>query len=155
MDPTTDASPASTIRRAASHKMPTLTVAEASNAAFSPSYLPVAVFGGTSEILAGFPKPAEPDGWAHEFVLCDASRIAHVRAVYAGLRPRLEYVNLLAAGPASNSVVASSVTPEGLDAPRYAVRGYFMRYVFTQALLPLLARAREKRQHAHMMSVTE
>ncbi|KAJ7726687.1 hypothetical protein DFH07DRAFT_758015 [Mycena maculata] len=166
--------------------MPTLAAAEASNAAFAPNYLPVAVFvGGTSgvgqamaeafarqmkgrahiiiigrnttaaaEILAAFPKPAESDGWAHEFVPCDASSMADVRAACEGLNARLAYINFLvitAGGPAANSLVASSVTPEGLD-DHLAMR-YFMRYIFTKELLPLLVRARENGQHAHMMTV--
>ncbi|KAJ7726675.1 hypothetical protein DFH07DRAFT_852523 [Mycena maculata] len=166
--------------------MPTLAAAEASNAAFAPNYLPVAVFvGGTSgvgqamaegfarqmkghahiiiigrnataaaEILAAFPKPSKSDGWAHEFVPCDASSMADVRAVCEGLSARLVYINFLvitAGGPAANSLVASSVTPEGLD-DHLAMR-YFMRYIFTKELLPLLVRARENGQHAHMMTV--
>lgn len=132
--------------------MPTFAVAEASNAAFSPSYIPVAVFaGGTSgvgqamaealarqtngrahiiligrnavsaaEILAQFPKPAEreADGWAHEFVACDATSMKSVRAVCAGLISRLQRINFLvmtAAGPKGNSLVECGETPEGLD----------------------------------------
>ncbi|KAF7375413.1 hypothetical protein MSAN_00428900 [Mycena sanguinolenta] len=166
--------------------MPSLAVVEASNAAFSPSYIPVIiVVGGTSgvgqamaealarqtkrdahiiiigrnataaeRILASFPKPTESDGWAHEFVQCDASSMANVRAVCASLRARLKSVNFLiitAGGPASNSFIESSVTPEGINS-HLAMR-YFMRYLFTKELLPLVVCAKEMGQHAHVMTV--
>ncbi|KAJ7464988.1 hypothetical protein B0H11DRAFT_1733894 [Mycena galericulata] len=166
--------------------MPTLSVAEASDAAFSPSYIPVAIIvGGTSgvgqamaealarqtngrahiiivgrnkeaaaKILASFPKPVEPDGWAHEFISCDATSMASVRTVCVELSGRLARLNFLvitAGGPAGNSMMESTETPEGLDA-HLAMR-YFMRYVFTKQLLPLLVRTQEKGQHAHVMTV--
>ncbi|KAJ7909605.1 hypothetical protein B0H13DRAFT_1877546 [Mycena leptocephala] len=166
--------------------MPTLAVAEASNAAFCPSYIPVAVVvGGTSgvgqamaealarqlngrahiiiigrnpttaaKILATFPKPNEPDGWTHEFVPCDGLSMASVRAVCAGLIARLTRINFLiitAGGPAGNSMLDSYATPEGLDA-HLAMR-YFMRYLFTRELLPLLVSAKAMGQHAHVMTV--
>ncbi|KAJ7106535.1 hypothetical protein C8R44DRAFT_324960 [Mycena epipterygia] len=169
--------------------MPTLAAAQASNNAFSPAYVPIAVFvGGTSgvgqgmaeafarqtngrahiiiigrnapaaaEILGVFPKPGptdEADGWAHEFVSCDATSMASIRSVCAGLRARLTRLNFLvitAAGPGANSIVACGETSEGLD-NHLAVR-YFARYLYTKELLPLLVSAQAKGQHAHMMSV--
>ncbi|KAJ6546064.1 hypothetical protein DFH09DRAFT_1171905 [Mycena vulgaris] len=166
--------------------MPRLPVAEASNAAFSPSYIPIAVFvGGTSgvgramaealarqtngrahiiligqnaavaeEILAGFTKPTDTDGWAHEFISCDATSMASVRAVSAGLRARLARLNFLVmtvGGPGANSITACGETPEGLD-NHLAVR-YFARYLYTKELLPLLVRTQYQGQHAHVMSV--
>ncbi|KAF7365720.1 hypothetical protein MVEN_00445700 [Mycena venus] len=166
--------------------MPTLAVAEATNLAFAPSYIPVAIFaGGTSgvgqamveafarqtnghahiiligrnlttaaKILARFPKPAEADGWAHEFVACDAMSIASVRAVCAGLRARLIRVNFLvmsAAGQKGNSLVECGETHEGLD--NHLVMRYFSRYVYTKELLPLLLQAREMGQQAHLMTI--
>ncbi|KAJ7840135.1 hypothetical protein B0H13DRAFT_2210340 [Mycena leptocephala] len=168
--------------------MPNLATAEASNAGFAPSYIPVAVFvGGTSgvgqamaealarqtngrahiiligrnavqaaDILARFPKPAEgdADGWTHEFVACDATSVASVRTVCAGLRARLKRINFLvisAAGPKANSLVECGETPEGLD--NHLVMRYFSRYVFTKELIHLLLGARENGQHAHLMTV--
>ncbi|KAJ6496086.1 hypothetical protein C8R45DRAFT_984928, partial [Mycena sanguinolenta] len=166
--------------------MPSLAVVEASNAAFSPSYVPVIiVVGGTSgvgqamaealarqtkghahiiivgrnptaaeKILASFPKPTESDGWAHEFVRCDASSMASVRAVCTSLRARLKRINFLiftAGGPAANSLTESSVTPEGINS--HLVMRYFMRYLFTKQLLPLLVCAKEMGQHVHVMTV--
>ncbi|KAJ7660407.1 hypothetical protein DFH06DRAFT_1194541 [Mycena polygramma] len=168
--------------------MPSLAVTEASNAAFSPSYIPVAIFaGGTSgvgqataealarqtdgrahiiligrsapqaeKIIATFPKPAHGDaeGWAHEFIACDATSMASVRAVCAGLRARLDRVNFLvmsAAGPKGNSLIECGETPEGLD--NHLAMRYFSRYLYTKELLPLLVRAREAGQHAHVMTV--
>ncbi|KAJ7046363.1 hypothetical protein C8F04DRAFT_1064078 [Mycena alexandri] len=167
--------------------MPTLAAAEASNAGFAPSYIPVAVFaGGTSgvghamaealarqtkgrahivligrsaeaaeKIIAGFPKPVDGDeGWAHEFVPCDANSMASVRRVCAGLRSRLKRINFLvmtAAGPRGNSMVETGETDEGLD-DHLSMR-YFSRYVYSKELLPLLVSAREQGQHAHLMTV--
>ncbi|KAJ7849258.1 hypothetical protein B0H14DRAFT_2765952 [Mycena olivaceomarginata] len=169
--------------------MPPLAVVEASNAAFSPSYIPVAVFvGGTSgvgqamaealarqtqgrahiiivgrnttaaaEILAGFPKPKPTeaeDGWTHEFVACEAKSMASVRTVCAALSARLKRINFLvitAGGPQANSLTTSCLTSEGLNA-KLAMR-YFMRYLFTKELLPLLGAAQELGQHAHVMTV--
>ncbi|KAJ7103702.1 hypothetical protein C8R43DRAFT_229885 [Mycena crocata] len=106
------------------------------------------------KIIAGFPKPTDADGWAHEFLRCDASSMASVRVVCAGLRARLEKINFLvitAAGPAANSMTECGETAEGLD--NHLVMRYFARYLFTKELLPLLVRAQEQGQHAHMMTV--
>ncbi|KAJ7103707.1 hypothetical protein C8R43DRAFT_1141062 [Mycena crocata] len=149
--------------------MPTLAIAEASNSTFCPTYIPVAVIvGGTSgvgqgmaeafarqtngrahiiilgqnavaaeKIIAGFPKPTDADGWAHEFLRCDASSMASVRVVNnrGGSCGELE----------------CGETAEGLD--NHLVMRYFARYLFTKELLPLLVRAQEQGQHAHMMTV--
>ncbi|KAJ7848230.1 hypothetical protein B0H14DRAFT_2768187 [Mycena olivaceomarginata] len=153
--------------------MPPLAVVEASNAAFSPSYIPVAVFVGdarsrahhhrrrnttaAAEILAGFPKPKPTeaeDGWTHEFVACEAKSMASVRTVCAALSARLKRINFLvitAGGPQANSLTTSCLTSEGLNA-KLAMR-YFMRYLFTKELLPLLGAAQELGQHAHVMTV--
>ncbi|KAF8169015.1 hypothetical protein K438DRAFT_1730399 [Mycena galopus ATCC 62051] len=167
--------------------MPSLAVVEASNAAFAPSYIPVAVVvGGTSgvgqamaealarqtngrthiiivgrnaaaaaEILASFPKPSgEEEGWTHEFVQCDAASMASVRVVCKALLARLKRINFLiitAGGPAANSLTEAVVTPEGINA-HLAMR-YFMRYLFTKELLPLLVAAKELGQPAHVMTV--
>ncbi|KAJ7662554.1 hypothetical protein DFH06DRAFT_355244 [Mycena polygramma] len=166
--------------------MPTFAEAEISNAAFSPAYIPVAVFvGGTSgigqamaealarqtqgrahivligrnaaaaeKIITGFPKPTEEDGWAHEFVECDASSMTSVRAVSAALiqrLPRINFLVLTASGPKANSLIECGETPEGLDT-HLAMR-YFSRYLFTKELLPLLVHAREQGQPAHVMTI--
>ncbi|KAK7052751.1 hypothetical protein R3P38DRAFT_2685703 [Favolaschia claudopus] len=166
--------------------MPSLSTAAASNAAFSPSYAPVAVFvGGTSgvgqamaealarqtdgrahiilvgrnagaaaRILAGFPKPTDSDEWKHEFVYCDATSMKGVRAVCDELKRRLQRINFLvltASGPKANSMVECGETEEGLD--NHLVMRYFARYLYTRDLLPLLVRAREEGQRAHVMTV--
>ncbi|KAJ7132666.1 hypothetical protein C8R46DRAFT_1140535 [Mycena filopes] len=107
------------------------------------------------KILAGFPKPpAGEEGWAHEFVACDANSMANVRRVCAELRTRLGRLNFLvmtAAGPRGNSMVKSGQTEEGLD-DHLSMR-YFSRYVYSKELLPLLLSAREQGQPAHLMTV--
>ncbi|KAJ7881295.1 hypothetical protein B0H14DRAFT_2340403, partial [Mycena olivaceomarginata] len=155
------------------------------NAAFSPSYIPVAVFfGGTSgvgqamaealarqtqgrahiiivgrnadaaaEILAGFPRPKPTeaeDGWAHEFVACEVESMASVRTVCAALSARLKRINFL--------VITGCYAVGGLTFLTnalifYLCLRYFMRYLFTRELVPLLDTAQELGQHAHVMTV--
>ncbi|KAJ7609326.1 hypothetical protein DFH06DRAFT_1485814 [Mycena polygramma] len=141
--------------------MPAPAIVKASNATFSPSYLPVAVFvGGTSgvgqgmveafaryvqgrahivivgrnehaaaEIIAHLPKPAvgDADGWKHEFLSCDVSVMAYVRAV------------------------CSEIRAKGLDL-LLAMR-FYQRYVFIKELLPLIQAAQGLSQDAKVMSV--
>ncbi|KAJ7840137.1 hypothetical protein B0H13DRAFT_1732188 [Mycena leptocephala] len=106
-----------------------------------------------ADILARFPKPAEgdADGWTHEFVACDATSVVSVRTVCGGLRARLKRINFLvisAAGPKANSLVECGETPEGLD--NHLI---FFALRVHEELLPLLVRAREMGQHAHLMTV--
>ncbi|KAF7342181.1 hypothetical protein MVEN_01805900 [Mycena venus] len=165
--------------------MPTQTVVKASNASFSPSYVPVAVFvGGTSgvgqgmveafaryvqgrariiivgrnehaaaEIIARLPKPsdAETDGWKHEFVPCDVSLMAHVRAACAEIRAKCERINFLVMTAGYSSMVNVAVTSEGLDL-HLAMR-YYHRFVWIQELLPLVQAAQARSEDAKIMSV--
>ncbi|KAJ7694326.1 hypothetical protein B0H17DRAFT_1199202 [Mycena rosella] len=95
--------------------MPALATAKSFNATFPFDYIPVAVFpGGTSgvgqaiaealarytngaaqKIIAGFPKPKGAPDWKHEFVSCDATIMADVRATCAALVARLPHINFL------------------------------------------------------------
>lgn len=129
--------------------MPTPAVVKASNASFSPSYLPVAIFaGGTSgvgqgmveafaryvqgrahiiiigrnehaaaDIIARLPKPpgGEADGWKHEFVACDTTLMANVRAACADIRAKCARINFLVLTAGYSSMVNIAVTSEGLD----------------------------------------
>ncbi|KAJ6534202.1 hypothetical protein B0H19DRAFT_1323694 [Mycena capillaripes] len=80
--------------------------------------------------------------------------MASVRAVCAGLRARLECIDLLvltASGPKANSLIECGETPEGLD--NHIAMRYFSRYMYTKKLLPLLIHAREQGQPVHVMTV--
>ncbi|KAK7055726.1 hypothetical protein R3P38DRAFT_2848731 [Favolaschia claudopus] len=108
-----------------------------------------------SKILAGFPKPPDEDGsWKHEFVACDATSLRNVRAVCDALKSRLTRLNYLvmtAGGPDANSFTSAGETEEGVN--KHLVMRYFMRYLFTQDLVPLLLSAKEQGQQAHAMCV--
>ncbi|KAJ7686185.1 hypothetical protein B0H17DRAFT_1013678 [Mycena rosella] len=104
-----------------------------------------------ASILAGFPKPKDADGWAHEFVECDATSMASVRAMCAGLRGRLTHINFLVMTAGANSVVECGETAEGLD-HHLSIR-YYSRYTYVKELVTLLGAARDKGQDARVMSV--
>ncbi|KAJ7654669.1 hypothetical protein DFH06DRAFT_1047425 [Mycena polygramma] len=165
--------------------MPAPAIVKASNATFSPSYLPVAVFvGGTSgvgqgmveafaryvqgrahivivgrnehaaaEIIAHLPKPAvgDADGWKHEFLSCDVSVMAYVRAVCSEIRAKVTRINFLVLTAGYSSLVSTAITSEGLDL-LLAMR-FYQRYVFIKELLPLIQAAQGLSQDAKVMSV--
>ncbi|KAJ7662432.1 hypothetical protein B0H17DRAFT_1093466 [Mycena rosella] len=101
--------------------------------------------------LAGFPKPKGADGWAHEFVECDATSMASVRAMCAGLRGRLTHINFLVMTAGANSMVECGETAEGLD-HHLSIR-YYSRYTYVKELVTLLGAARDKGQDARVISV--
>ncbi|KAJ7141756.1 NAD-P-binding protein [Mycena crocata] len=165
--------------------MPTPAISKASNASFSPSYLPVVVFiGGTSgvgqgmteafaryvkghahiiivgrnehaaaEIIERLSKPADGEaaGGKHEFVACDVSLMANVRAACAVIRAKVDRINFLVMTAGYSSMVNVTLTSEGLDL-LLAMR-YYQRYVFLQELLPLVQNAQKLGQDARVMSV--
>ncbi|KAJ7110526.1 hypothetical protein C8R44DRAFT_800184 [Mycena epipterygia] len=165
--------------------MPTPPIVKASNASFSISYIPVAVFvGGTSgvgqgmieafarythgrahiiiigrnehaasEIIERLPKPVdgEAEAYKHEFVACDVSLMANVRAACGIIRTKVERINFLVLTAGYSSMVNIAITGEGLDL-HLAMR-YYQRYVFIQELLPLVQNAQALSQDAKVMSV--
>ncbi|KAJ7778888.1 NAD-P-binding protein [Mycena olivaceomarginata] len=164
--------------------MPTPAVVKASNASFSPSYLPVAIFAsGTSgvgqgmveafaryvqgrahiiiigrnehaaaDILARLPKPpgGEADGWKHEFVACDTTLMANVRAACADIRAKCARINFLVLTAGYSSMVNIAVTSEGLDL-HLAMR-YYQRFVWIQELLPLIQAAQGRSEDAKLLN---
>jgi NAD(P)-dependent dehydrogenase (short-subunit alcohol dehydrogenase family) len=70
-----------------------------------------------ADIIARLPKPAEgeAEGWKHEFLACDVSLMANVRAACADIRARVTRVNFLVMTAAYSSMVNTAVTTEGLD----------------------------------------
>ncbi|KAJ7236875.1 hypothetical protein B0H12DRAFT_122886 [Mycena haematopus] len=110
-----------------------------------------------ASILARLPKPAwdsagaETDEWKHEFVPCDVSLMANVRAACAEIRAKCTRVNFLVLTAAYNSMVNPAMTSEGLDL-HLAMR-YYQRFVFIQELLSLLQAARARSEDTKVMSV--
>ncbi|KAJ7084620.1 NAD-P-binding protein [Mycena belliarum] len=106
-----------------------------------------------ADILAHLPKPAadEAAGWTHEFVPCDVSLMANVRAACAAIRAKVARINFLVLTAGYSSMVNVALTSEGLDL-HLAIR-YYQRYVFIRELLPLLENAHALGEDAKVMSV--
>ncbi|KAH9942405.1 NAD(P)-binding protein, partial [Epithele typhae] len=163
--------------------MPSLSAIRAANLAFSHSYVPVAVFvGGTSGIgaataqafarathgnahivivgrdraagdavIASFPKPTTPDA-RHEFVQCaDVSLMRNVRGTAAELRGQLDRINFLVLTAGYLSMAGRVETAEGLD--KRLGTHYYARWLLVRELVPLLEKAKERGEHAKVMSV--
>jgi NAD(P)-dependent dehydrogenase (short-subunit alcohol dehydrogenase family) len=69
------------------------------------------------EIIERLPKPAEGEaaGWKHEFIACDVSLMANVRAACAAIRTKVERLNFLVMTAGYFSFTDISITSEGLD----------------------------------------
>ncbi|KAJ7631834.1 hypothetical protein DFH06DRAFT_1337359 [Mycena polygramma] len=106
-----------------------------------------------ADIIARLPKPAhkDTDGWKHEFLPCDVSLIANVRAVCTEIRTKTTHIDFLVLTAGYSSFVSTAVTSEGLDL-LLAMR-YYQRYVFIKELLPLINAAHALSQEAKVMSV--
>ena len=162
--------------------MPSLAIVRAANAAFTPSYFPVAIFVGATSgigkataeafarytkgnahiilvgrnkdaadgVLASFPTPTSPEA-KHEFVACDMSLLANVRATTEALLARVPKLNLLVLSPGFMSLRGREETAEGID--RRLGLHYYARWKFVHDLVPLLRRAREAGEDAKAMSV--
>ena len=160
--------------------MPLLPAVRAANTAFSPSYVPVALFvGGTSgigqataEAFARYMK-----GQAHiiicgrnraaaesiiasfpkstkskyEFVECDATLMKNVQSTTTNLLSTLPKLNYLFVTPGYFSLKGRDETSEGLD-KKLAVN-YYARWKFTNDLIPLLRKAKDAGEDAKMLSV--
>ncbi|KAJ7443114.1 hypothetical protein FB451DRAFT_1343818 [Mycena latifolia] len=104
-----------------------------------------------NKIISGFQKPEDADGWKHEFVACDATLMAEVRATCAALRTRLPRINFLVMSAGENSLTESGETREGLD--HHLSLRYYSRYVWTKELLPLVSNARSLGQDSRVISI--
>ncbi|KAF8201864.1 hypothetical protein K438DRAFT_2015323 [Mycena galopus ATCC 62051] len=119
-----------------------------------------------ASILAQLPKPDATEfndasgggsgtesarGWKHEFVPCDVSLMANVRAACTEIRGRCACVNFLVLTAGYSSMVNPALTSEGLDL-HLAMR-YYHRFLFIQELLPFLQAAQALSQDAKVMSV--
>ncbi|KAF8201878.1 hypothetical protein K438DRAFT_2015331 [Mycena galopus ATCC 62051] len=90
-------------------------------------------------------------GWKHEFVPCDVSLMANVRAACAEIRARCARINVLVLTAGYSSMMNPALTSEGVDL-HLAMR-YYHRFLFIQELLPLLQAAGALSQDAKVMSV--
>ncbi|KDQ17121.1 hypothetical protein BOTBODRAFT_172702 [Botryobasidium botryosum FD-172 SS1] len=162
--------------------MPSLAEARASNAAFKPSYPPVAVFvGGTSGIGQGMAEvfARHTGGNAHivivgrdkakadaiisslpksststyEFVPCDVSLMKNVRACTDSLAQRLPKINFLVLSAGVFTTQGRTETEEGLD-QKLALHLY-SRWKLTEGMLPLLQKAKKDGEDAKVMSVLD
>ncbi|KAJ7642591.1 hypothetical protein DFH06DRAFT_1427175 [Mycena polygramma] len=106
-----------------------------------------------ADIIARLPKPAQRagNGWQHEFLPCDVSNMANVRAACAEIRAKTTRINFLVLTARYSSFVSTEVASEGLDL-LLAMR-YYQRFVFIKELLPLLNAAHTLSQDAKVMSV--
>ncbi|KDQ08653.1 hypothetical protein BOTBODRAFT_37804 [Botryobasidium botryosum FD-172 SS1] len=162
--------------------MPSLAAARASNAAFKPSYRPVAIFvGGTSGIGQGMAEvlarhtggnahivivgrdkskadaiidsfPRSSDS-TYEFVPCDVSLMKNVQACTDTLAQRLPKINFLVLSPGILTMQGRTETEEGLD-QKLALH-FYSRWKFAGELLPLLKKAKADGEDAKVMSVLD
>jgi len=160
--------------------MPSFSVVEASNASYSPSYIPTAVFiGGTSGIgramaefyakqtkgdaniiLVGRNKtvadeiiatfPSPSPDVKHEFVACDASEMSNVHETTKLLLDKLRNINLLVLST-GGLTSARKDTAEGNDVS-VALR-YYCRAKFLVELTPLLLKAKAAGEDAKAMTI--
>ncbi|KAJ7842069.1 hypothetical protein B0H13DRAFT_1731814 [Mycena leptocephala] len=161
--------------------MPSLSTVRAFNAAFSPSYTPVAIFvGGTSGIGQGMAEafarhtkgnahivlvgrnraaaesilatfPKPGPGVTHEFVECDITLMSNVHRVATELRARIPKVNFLVLTPGVLTMDRRNETMEGID--RKLAVHYYGRWRFIRDLLPAVEAAKEAGEDGKVMSV--
>ncbi|KAJ7864197.1 NAD(P)-binding protein [Mycena leptocephala] len=157
--------------------MPSLLTVQASNAAFSPSYIPVAIFvGGTSGIGQGMAEafarhtkgnahiilvgrnraaaqsilatfPKPGPGTTHEFVECDITLMSNVHR----LRARIPKINFLVLTTGVMTMDGRNETAEGID--RKLAVHYYGRWRFIKDLLPAVEAAKEAGEDRKVMSV--
>ena len=160
--------------------MPSLPAVRVANAAFSPSYIPVALFvGGTSgigqataEAFARYTK-----GQAHivicgrnraaaesiiasfpkstnskyEFVECDATLMKNVQTTTTSLLSTLPKLNYLFMTTGFLTLKGRDETSEGID--KKLALNYYARWKFINDLMPLLRKAKDAGEDAKVMSV--
>jgi NAD(P)-dependent dehydrogenase (short-subunit alcohol dehydrogenase family) len=160
--------------------MTPLSAVRAANAAFSPSYIPVALFfGGTSGIgattaqaFARYTKgkahiiicgrnraaaesiiasfPESPQG-RYEFVECDATLMKNVQATTSDLLSKLPKLNFLVESAGYLTLKGRDETTEGLD--KKLALNYYARWKFIRDLTPLLRKAKDAGEDAKVMTI--
>ena len=150
------------------------------NAAFSPSYLPVALFVGgtagigqaTAQAFARHTKgrahiiicgrnraaaesiiatfPKSPES-SYEFVECDVSLMKNVQATTTKLLSTLPKLNFLVLSTGFINLKGRDETSEGLA--RKLATDYYSRWKFIDGLTPLLRKAKDAGEDAKVLSV--
>jgi NAD(P)-dependent dehydrogenase (short-subunit alcohol dehydrogenase family) len=162
------------------YNMTTLSAIRAANAAFSPSYLPVALFvGGTSGIghatAEAFARYTKGDAHIiicgrnraaadsiiaafpkttksrYEFVECDATLMKNVQATTTSLLSSLPKLNYLFITTGYLTLKGRDETSEGID--KKLALNYYARWKFIYDLMPLLRKAKDAGEDAKAMSV--
>lgn len=160
--------------------MSTLVRARAANAAYSPSYTPVAIFvGGTSGIgqaaaqafaqhtkgnahiiLIGRSREAaesiissfpKSSTGKYEFVQCDATLMKSVRSTTDELLSRLPKINYLFASTGMMTLSGRDETSEGID--KKLALHYYSRWKFVNELMPLLHKAKDDGENAGVVTI--
>ncbi|KAG8931700.1 hypothetical protein FRC02_002351 [Tulasnella sp. 418] len=160
--------------------MPRLSVVKAANAAFKPSYRPVALFvGGTSGIgramaerfahytqgnahilICGRSQSAadeiisslpKTNESLYEFIPCDVSLMKNIVQTTSQLKSRLSTLNYLVMSQGVFTFEGRKETSEGIDF-KLALH-FYSRWKFVEELIPLLSKAKEEGQEARVMSV--
>jgi len=163
-----------------SQTMPSLSAIRAANAAFQPSYRPVALFvGGTSGIgqamaeafanhtqgnahiiICGRDKSKadtiiqslpKAETSTYEFVPCDVSLMKNVQACTDSLVQRIPKLNFLVLSPGILTMQGRTETTEGIDV-KLALH-YYGRWKFADGMLPSLIKAKEEGEEARVLSV--
>ncbi|KAG8992538.1 hypothetical protein FRB94_011514 [Tulasnella sp. JGI-2019a] len=160
--------------------MVALSVARASNAAFSAPYRPVALFvGGTSGIGQGTAEafaratkgnahimicgrsqatadkiiaalPKTPES-KYEFIQCDVSLMKSVADTASTIRARVGSLNYLVLSQGIMTMQGFTPTAEGIDM-KLALH-FYSRWKFVHELIPLLEKAKSEGQEARVMSI--
>ena len=160
--------------------MASLSAIHADNAAFSPSYVPVALFvGGTSGIgrataeafarytkgeahilICGRNRAAAESVFAtfpkshkghHEFIECDVTLMKNVQTTTTNLLAAIPKLNFLFLSTGFLNLKGREDTSEGL--PRKLATDYYSRWKFIHDLMPLLRKAKEAGEDAKVLSV--
>ncbi|KAG9026046.1 hypothetical protein FRB95_009480 [Tulasnella sp. JGI-2019a] len=162
--------------------MVTLNAARASNAAFTASYRPVALFvgatagigQGTVEAFARATKgnahimicgrsktsadkiiaglPQTPES-KYEFIECDVSLMKNVTDTVSSIRSRVDTLNYLVLSQGIFIMQAFTPTSEGIDM-KLALH-FYSRWKFVDGLMPLLERAKAGGQEVRVMTILD
>ncbi|KIK52141.1 hypothetical protein GYMLUDRAFT_77944 [Collybiopsis luxurians FD-317 M1] len=141
---------------------PSVSAVRALNSAFSPSYLPVAVFGNThiirvgrnraaaESIISKFPRPTLPSA-KHKFIALDVSLMKNVQVTTKELLTRTPKINFLVLSAGILNMSGRDETREGIN-KKLAVH-YYSRWKFMHELAPALVKAKEAGEDAKALSV--
>jgi len=161
--------------------MPSLSVAQNANEAFSPSYIPVMVVTGATSgigqaitealarhlhgrvhiVLVGRNRtaaeeiivklPFAAEDSRYEFMACDMTLMSNVHELSKDLLGRLPKINFLVHSAGVFSLRGRVETAEGIDTK--LASQYYSRWALTNDLLPLLRKASDLGEAASVLSI--